>query len=364
MRDKSLDIYRGLIMIYIIGVVHTIYWGVTISNTMKSLCLFEMPIIFFISGASHSLSGKKNIYVYYLKKVERILVPFFVFCLVILSAVFSLNCMLKSYGASGALTLSSYDIFINWINPFGTFPSNMNYLNWHLWFIPIYIIIAAIIPLIYYIYIKLPHYLKFIPLIIFMAITFLTDKWVQVGYYQKTVVFYLFWTYLGFSYGHFKAKPLRKWYLVAMTSFAFGSLFLLVKYGKYVFDMQVNKFPPNLAFMVFSIGCFSVIVIFRDLLKKLYSIKYINLVIDKYSQYGFTMYLYQPFSYLAISIIINEVLKVAFIYKFKLFCLVLYFFFVICFGLIYPKLFGRFERIEIKLFNRIYACFLRTCKSK
>ena len=55
-RDKQLDLYRGLSMIYVVCFIHVIYWLKIGSEPILSLMLFEMPLIFFISGASLSFN--------------------------------------------------------------------------------------------------------------------------------------------------------------------------------------------------------------------------------------------------------------------------------------------------------------------
>lgn len=49
-------------MMYIVGVIHTIYWLPVTENVFKSLLLFEMPVVFFITGASYTLSNPKSYY--------------------------------------------------------------------------------------------------------------------------------------------------------------------------------------------------------------------------------------------------------------------------------------------------------------
>lgn len=60
-RDSQLDLYRALIMIYIVCWIHGIYWFDTANDVVKSISLFEMPIIFFIAGASQKLSKPKGV---------------------------------------------------------------------------------------------------------------------------------------------------------------------------------------------------------------------------------------------------------------------------------------------------------------
>lgn len=64
-RDLQLDGYRGIVMIYIVCVIHVVNWLDYNIEPYNSFMLFEMPIIFFISGASLTFSLKfANLLVY------------------------------------------------------------------------------------------------------------------------------------------------------------------------------------------------------------------------------------------------------------------------------------------------------------
>jgi fucose 4-O-acetylase-like acetyltransferase len=65
-RNKGLDVARGLVMFYIITIIHGVYWLGIFESDLSSLLLFEMPLIFMISG-----------YAYAITKGGIILCPFF-----------------------------------------------------------------------------------------------------------------------------------------------------------------------------------------------------------------------------------------------------------------------------------------------
>lgn len=78
MRDKELDIFRGITMMYIVGVIHGVYWLNLFTFKFKDLLLFEMAIIFFIMGASFSLNPKKLSISLILKRLLRCIIPFII----------------------------------------------------------------------------------------------------------------------------------------------------------------------------------------------------------------------------------------------------------------------------------------------
>lgn len=84
-RDRQLDIYRSISMIYILCVIHVVYWLWIGSEPLKSILLIEMPIIFFISGAAARLSYKDNRKFgdVLLSRFKRVLVPYYIYALVV-----------------------------------------------------------------------------------------------------------------------------------------------------------------------------------------------------------------------------------------------------------------------------------------
>lgn len=86
-RDIQLDIYRALIMIYILCIIHVSFWLGAISEPMKSIILFEMPVIFYISGAALNVSNKrKSLSSTFVNRAKRVLAPYYAyafFCIII-----------------------------------------------------------------------------------------------------------------------------------------------------------------------------------------------------------------------------------------------------------------------------------------
>ncbi|MDR2511322.1 MAG: acyltransferase [Bacteroidales bacterium] len=68
MRNEKLDIFRGLAMIWVI-LTHCLYW-LGYFSSIKSFLLIEMPLFFFISGASNGMSNKKSLKGFYTNRFE------------------------------------------------------------------------------------------------------------------------------------------------------------------------------------------------------------------------------------------------------------------------------------------------------
>jgi len=67
-RDITLDRARGLAMLYIVCVVHAIYWLNIGSEPLRSFCLMEMPAYFIVSPLLLVLSSAIAFVVYPVEK--------------------------------------------------------------------------------------------------------------------------------------------------------------------------------------------------------------------------------------------------------------------------------------------------------
>ncbi|MDB5966622.1 MAG: hypothetical protein JWQ72_3122, partial [Polaromonas sp.] len=141
----AVDVARGLLMLYIVLVIHGLFWLKLLPEAISSLLLFEMPAIFLLSGYAYYLAGhdakagdrRQQLLRYprYLQsRMTRILVPYLVYaavCAAISSAVAVRTAMAPhDFGA----------IALSWLNPFtyGRYYS-AGMLNWQLWFVPTFL---------------------------------------------------------------------------------------------------------------------------------------------------------------------------------------------------------------------------------
>lgn len=136
-------------MIYILSVVHLIYWLRIefIAPYIKGLFLIEMPIVFYVSGWAFSISSKKIYLKYLANRLKRILIPYYIFVLLI-----SLLLIVLSFFSSIDYVNQVYTKKY-WIDSFLlSSPSSSA-----IWFVKIYLIISLLAPLIY----QLRNHLKF-----------------------------------------------------------------------------------------------------------------------------------------------------------------------------------------------------------
>lgn len=226
------------------------------------------------------------------------------------------------------------------------------FLNWHLWFIPIYIIFIPFIPIIYfYCYknIKKDEYKNLI-LVIFALFLFFLDflEWHKISikgnYYIRNILMYGFYIYLGFEYK--KKKITKKDCFINI----FYTLFLILNLKKfYVFNMQINKFPPKFLFLLFTFAWFNILQIFNSVLLNIYNrINVLKKIVDFYSEKNFILYLWHPIVYLGIYFIMkkfnivieNSILKIFLIFS------------IVILNMINGILFDWTEKLYIKLLKK------------
>lgn len=285
MRDRNLDIYRGAIMIYVTCFVHLMYWeGVSMGifeSERVSFILFEMPVIFYIVGASYSLSRKKPYWEYIRSRVKRVVIPYWKY------ALFCLPLALVYYHVEGKI-ISFTDLFLY---VFFT-PLSVPRIYSHIWFVLPYLLIACCLPPVY----RCMHRFH-IPFIAFCACWVLLLK----PYYPELVqivLVYLFFTVWGMYY-----KSKLGWQNVVCVIVAVGYLVYALFVREMPFDMQTHKFPPDLLFVSYCMVVLGVggIYIEKALVALYNRFASVRHMIDFYSKEGYEIYLVHPFTTLLLA---------------------------------------------------------------
>ena len=283
-------------MLWVI-VVHVLYWGNFFTNEyvnlIKSFFLFEMPLFFFITGASNSFS-KINSYRDFLgRRFRRILIPYGVFA--IICAVLS---MMK-YSLEGSMDiLTGIKVLLSWLVPIDRQMTSLPYLTWALWFIPVYLCVVLIIPILK----QMRGSARKIEFAFLLLGVFVLTCLLKMGWLQN-VAFYTFWTYVGLFYRDIKLaveqKCTRKFFLYIAAAGA-AAICMLYFAGQPI-DMQSNKFPPNIMFFVFSTMMLSLIMLampyFDRLFSRLEKDNLVGKIFDLFSTRSMTIFLYQVFAF-------------------------------------------------------------------
>lgn len=340
-RDKTIDYLRATAMLWVI-VIHVLYWGnffvSSTANLVKSFLLFEMPLFFFVTGASNSFSKTTGYFKFVFKRYKRVLIPYWIF------AFICIGLSIINFKNSGLLDSNAIgDIFLSWLIPQDTQMTNIPYLTWALWFIPVYLGVILIIPLL-----KLMRNCKHSDLfIIVLLFVFVSTCYLNLGRI-RSIAFYSLWTYIGLFYGeislHITERKFRK-ALMFIALIGLCGILGLHSVGLPL-DMQSNKAPPNLMFLVFSVVNLSLIFLLIPSITKLG--KYIeqhNLpgkILALFSTRTMTIYLYQSFAfYIAIRLTNRIIPGIDFISAVMKVMLCLVFAVVLC--SVFALLFGKIE---------------------
>ena len=295
-RDQTIDRLRGLAMLWVI-VVHALYWGDFFDNhyinLLKSFFLFEMPLFFFVTGASNSFSKMDDYFKYVQRRYSRILIPYWFF------SVICAGLSIAYFELTEGITFSkSVIVLFSWLIPFDCQITSLPYLTWALWFIPVYLCVVLVIPL--FKRMRESSYARCCAVV--LIIIFLTTCLFNLGWIQN-VAFYSFWTYMGLFYRdimlRINQQNFRKkigWIIIVGAVV----LFVLFMLG-WPIDMQYNKFPPNIMFGIFSIIMMSLVFLAVPYINKLYdrleTHKRICKMLELYSTRSMTIFLYQVFAF-------------------------------------------------------------------
>lgn len=287
-RDYQLDMYRGLAMIYVVCFIHVLYWLGLGGQPLMSVALFEMPVIFFISGASLSFNRNPRPILNTLKnRFFRILLPYYIYAaiMIIVVALLSLVCFLWYSNIECATKTHMFDITqytlydIKQILMTSDIPQIP--FVWHLWFIIPYLILSCTFD----IQKKLLGKTNSGGYLCLCIILFIITNLLSVNDLFKTVLFYNIFMVMGFCY--YKNCKSKLMFMVAVASFIIV-IFINTISDKKFCPMQEHKFPPDILFLAYNIF---VICILSLILKRIRIPQWRILKI--WNERGYTIYLYQ-----------------------------------------------------------------------
>ena len=356
MRDKEIDIFRAIAMMEVI-VQHCCYWVGIYSqgniSIVKSLLVlgFAMPLFFVITGASNFLSNKNSIIDFYKSRLQRIIIPYWIYGIV---------CIIFSYNYLN--TMHKVDIFQMigyWIIPINKQLVSNPLLGGALWFIPIYLFIMILFPVIKYIYKRYNNNFCHILIIIFFIsmVIYLPFCKSQPGdyvYYIKFTAFYVIFTYIGILYiDKFKNVYINsKWlFIIIIVALLINKGLIMLGLG--IWDMQTNKFPPNIVFLVHSSMIMLILFILRitivEIIEALCKNKIIKFIFEQYRDNCYTIYLFHPLVFITLNKLITVANISNFLNEYNFIKLMIYLLITIPCSAILGKCFNIIEKIKINI---------------
>ena len=232
-------------MLYIIFVIHGLCWFsfVPINSLVFSLLLFEMPIIFYISGAALKLSTPKPFATYLKSRLLRVVLPYVVWAII-----------------TGLVLIFVGDIKADWRNLVLCKSLNAIPYVWHVWFIYPYLIISIL----GFFLLKAYQKYGYIFLIIYASCTIIAIAVMDVFKLLitpdiiRSVLVYSFFFVYGFTYKEFQYNKIH---ISCAILFIVAYISLIVTH-QYPYSTQLNKFPPNLEFLCFGGIAVSTVALF------------------------------------------------------------------------------------------------------
>jgi peptidoglycan/LPS O-acetylase OafA/YrhL len=298
-RVVALDVARGALMAWIVIVIHGMFWLGLVERPLASLALFEMPLVFMIAGAAHYHSERRSSpsgYVRYLtRRSSRILIPYFAYALACAAIMLA--------QPPGEFDMAAFvSILTAWLNPVtaGAGHSALM-LNWHLWFVPAFLAVAALLPAAgrTAAVARAPLWALAGGAALLVAVADRLDS-TSIGAIQMTV-FYAVWAVFGVALAAAPARyGTRDYAIVFALALAALALMTLLFPGRISLDMQAHKFPPDAAFFLFSAAWVSLILILsRHVPARFVQAAARSPLLMPFMRAGYSIYLWQGLGYSA-----------------------------------------------------------------
>lgn len=259
--------------------------------------------------------GRKFGYISFLKKrFRRILIPYWFYAGICICVTFIYE--ICQHNLNRKLVSS---VFFTWMLPIGHWIEPLPYLSWALWFIPVYLGVMVIFPMMQQCYFSKYRYMGGIILILlyFVTLCFPYERIRSFGIRQ--VAFYAIWTYLGLFYRDITllVQTDKRWPRKMGICVIVG-IFMIVVLSRrgYSLDMQTNKSSQNIMFFAFAFTAMSAFLmgmpILRKVLHKISEEYVLGKIYKIFMERSMTVYLYQSFIFLIVTSAWNSLVPLLF----------------------------------------------------
>ena len=297
-RVVGLDVARGLLMAYVVIVIHGTFWLGLIPAPQSSILLFEMPLIFIVSGAAFAHAPQPTTWraygFYLLSRGVRILAPYWAYTFVC--------ALIVMY----ARHLPALETLQAWLDPFRRAEGHAYMmLSWHLWFVTPFLVVTVLMPWLA----RWPVW-RMAPLWVWGAsgtlIVLAVDTfWLRATELDRESVTYLLWALFGFGLGAGTARfATRDYGIVLVAALAAMALALTLYPTQTTIVMQTNKFPPNAMFFLFSCAWVAVWLMASRMLDASWVQRLAQLPwLKPFIRSGYSIYLWQGLGYTIASLV-------------------------------------------------------------
>jgi hypothetical protein len=289
------------------------------------------------------MGRQRNAAMFYLSRFQRILIPYW---------IYALFCILITLAAKRIIHFEQEKIVSAGLPLLFSPVSNLPYITWSLWFVPVYLYVVLAFPLLKWYHARHENDAKkYIPLIIF-AVLICNNGW-EVLYEAKMTLFYCFWAYLGLFFKrldwHESAKTKAK--IAPIVVFCALAVLWFIQNDAGRANMQSNKFPPNIVFLVYTFGALSALYIFSKYIfaaiNRLRKNRLFGWIYKQYIQNCYTVFLYHPLSFLILYVVLRYTGLKEYLFRNELICFFVYMILTIPMCAVAGKLFSWAEKIKI-----------------
>ena len=284
MRDRQLDIYRALLMLYITCIAHNAYWLGNGTEPFLSIILFVIPQVFFVSGAALSLhKSTRSIWSTIINRFKRIVVPFYIYAAVMLGGIGVLSTLLLK--GTEFFRLLPFDILAyTWRDALDVLLClDLPHCPFmaHLWFIPLYLVLSCTFPL----QIKLmEHINRYIYLAASVIIFLLAQGFTHISFLRELLCYNAFMV-AGYLFYKRDNQVLTALLGVGAAVLLLANEFVL---GGHFCPIQDHKFPPDWVYFTYNV----MMLCLLSLVLRRITLPY-NKVFKIWNERGYTIYLYQ-----------------------------------------------------------------------
>ena len=280
-------------MLYIVCFIHVLYWLEDGREPFLSLFLFVMPLIFFVSGAAVSVSrSKRGLMGNILNRLKRVVVPYYIYAglLIVIGGIVSAVCRRAGVSDAALVDISNY----GWKDIVAVLMArNIPQFSfiWHLWFIPLYLILSCTFPLQVKLMKKMNGILYFAAcIILFLIAQVVTD----IELIRQVLGFNIFMVAGFLFYRKANLKTIAITGAVALTVLLAG----IHLFGVDFFPMQRHKFPPDWMYVLYGLFALCVLSLIFSRLQLCN-----NKVFKIWNERGYHIYLYQSIIFTIVEIL-------------------------------------------------------------
>ena len=290
-RDVQLDCYRSLTMMYIVCIIHPMLWFHLDVFGFYPTMLLEMPVIFFIAGASQKYTRQRTIIETLKNRSLRVLFPYYI-CLCNILILMIVATFLHLSFENELIDIRKIGLvgIIKLLLTGGS--QHIPYLG-YTWFISTYMIISCSLPFQKWVMHKLQTKWYILILLIFFGL------WKSTGITSPECIIENIMSYnIFFILGYLTYKKIKTNYLVVILT-AILCIYLIL--SGIAVPIGKHKFPSDIVFVVYNT---LTLYILAFVISKI-NIKY-NTITRLWNERGYTIYLYQSVTHFIVYKIICE----------------------------------------------------------